>query len=131
MFLPLMIAALIAQDAAPPSVASSPPQVVTVNTTNFVFGQTRLHMSGDTMHIGGTVCRRANRSLISPTRVEIDHVSATGELIDTDHAYLPRLSQREDQRCGGFGAKLKTPPQPGDIVRICLPRSHGPCVVSQ
>ena len=136
MILYLLALAMIAQDAAPSVQApampvSTPiPKVQTVSSTNFMFLQSRVRADGDTAHIAGRVCRRANRSVISPTRVEIDHLSATGDVIDTGYAYLPRLSQREDQRCGGFSAKLKTPPQPGDVVWLCLPQSHGPCRAS-
>ena len=84
------------------------------------------------MRVEGSVCRRANRSLISPSRVQIDHLSGTGGLIETSYAYLPRLSQREDQRCGRYGAKLKTASHClAIVVRVCLPRGHGPCTVSQ
>ena len=121
---PAMAVQQVASEAAPL------PKVEAVSTTNFLFGSVRARASGDAVRIEGSLCRRANRSLISPSRVQIDHLSGTNEPIETSYAYLPQLSQREDQRCGRFGAKLKTAPQSGDIVRVCLPRSHGSCAAA-
>ena len=130
--MPLLLAlgaSAIASQAVPTEAAPLP-KVEAVSPANFLFAAPRARAVGDAVRIEGSVCRRANRSLISPSRVQIDHLSGTGELIETGYTYLPRLSQREDQRCGRYFAKLKTAPLPGDVVRVCLPRSHGPCAVS-
>lgn len=112
-----------AAEAAPPV-----PRAEAISSINFLLVQPRIRAKGKAVRVEGSACRRPNRSLISPSRVRIDHLSSAGELIETSYAYLPRLSQREDQRCGRYGATLKSPPQqPGELVRVCLPQSRGPC----
>lgn len=108
---------------APPSL----PRIETRDTTNFVFVEPRVRYKGDTLRIDGTICRRANRSVMSAPRAQIEQIAAAGDIVSTNYAYLPRLSQREDQRCGGFGATLKQPSQPVDRVRVCLAQGHAVC----
>jgi hypothetical protein len=103
------------------------PVLETENTTNFVFASVRLRSHGDDLRLSGSLCRRPNRSVMSASRAEIDRLSATGELLATSYAYLPRLSQREDQRCGSFGATLKALPMPVDRIRVCIAQGRGPC----
>jgi len=125
----VLVSTLVAQTAASDSAPTEQqlPSVEASSSGNYVFLQPRLRLSSDSLRVDGTVCRRANRSLLSPPRVQIDHLSSAGDVLETSFGYLPSLSSREDQRCGRFGGRLKTPPQPGDRIRICFARSKGSC----
>jgi len=123
-----LLAQLAISGAAPAASADQQlPPVEASSSSNYIFYQPTLKAKGDSLHVTGTICRRANRSLLSPPRVQIDHLSGAGEVVETSYGFLPLLSSREDQRCGRFGGSLKSPPQPGDRIRICLARSKGSC----
>ena len=114
----VVLLAFAVQTLTPPvvganSTAMAPPvpRAEAIGSANFELAQPRIHARGNGLRLEGSLCRRPNRRLISPNRVQIDHYSAAGELLDTSYAYAPRLSQREDQRCGRYSATLKSLPQ--------------------
>ncbi len=103
-----------------PSVVVVPPATST-ESTNYVLARPRVRVRDDALRVDGTVCRKSNRTGLTPSKVRIEHLDASGTITETVSAFLPPLSRRQDQRCGHYGANLKTA-NPGDTVRVCIAR---------
>ncbi|GGA62368.1 hypothetical protein [Sphingomonas psychrolutea] len=115
----------------PTAIETDLPQIQTVDTTNFVFRASHIRAKGDGFRIESSLCRKPNRSVMSASRAQIEQLSANGDVISTIYAYLPRVSQREDQRCSSFAAMLKRNDQPTVQVRVCLAQRGKPCRMSR
>ena len=118
LLIPLSAPAAILAVPTPPVI----PRTEAVVSFNYILSAPRIRAMGDTYRVDGEVCRRANRSGLSPAQIRIEHLDASGQLVETVSAFLPPLSWREDQRCGHYSAALKQLAQPGDIVRACIGR---------
>lgn len=107
-------------NAATPLVVVVPPAAAS-ESGNYVLARPRVRVRDDALRVDGTVCRKSNRTGLTPSRVRIEHLDASGAVTETVSAFLPPLSRRQDQRCGHYGANLKTA-SPGDTVRVCIAR---------
>jgi len=57
--------------------------------------------------------------------VRIEHVAATGAVVDVAHASIPAIYRRADQACSGYSTKVAWRMADGDSVRACFDRGHG------
>ena len=87
----------------------------------------RLRYDGDVLHLTGRICRRANRSGMEPSALDIDRISSDGDRAEHADAFLPRLSLRADQACGIWQTQVKGPVAPGDKIVVCVPRPRAHC----
>jgi hypothetical protein len=87
----------------------------------------QLRYDGDVLRLSGRVCRRANWWGIQASAFDIDRISADGNRAEHADAYLPRLSLRIDQACGGWQTRFKGPIAAGDRIVVCVPRPHSHC----
>jgi len=95
-------------------------KVEAISSGSFVIARPSVITDQGGSRVSGAVCRKPNRAVASPPRVEIDHLSADGVVIDQAFAYLAPLAYRSDQRCGHYSARLPTPLGPDDSVRVCF-----------
>jgi hypothetical protein len=98
-----------------------------VSSANFVLSPPNIYPEQDSVRVSGTVCRKPNRALVTPSHIEIDHLKADHSLIEKTLAYLPPLSRRADQRCGRYTGKTSSAFSPGDTIRVCISRGAGRC----
>ncbi|HZL00691.1 MAG TPA: hypothetical protein VFC47_12405 [Caulobacteraceae bacterium] len=78
------------------------------------------------LELAGRACRRARTTLLSPSRVRLEHVAANGEVAESARAYLPPLSRRADQACASYAARVTWRLGDGETVRACFDRGR-PC----
>lgn len=103
------------------------PSAVASEATNYLLSRPHVRVRDNALRVDGTVCRKSNRTGLTPSKVRIEHLDASGTMTEMVSAFLPPLSRRQDQRCGHYGAMLKTA-KPGDTVRVCIARRS--CAVS-
>lgn len=72
--------------------------------------------------VAGRVCRLGRSTLLSPPAIRVEHLHATGQLVETARAYLPEIYLARDQNCSDYAAKARWAIAPGDIVRACFDR---------
>ena len=121
------IGGLLLTSCAAQTALSSAASVEAVSSTNFRLERPIVSQNGGTTRVYGTVCRAANRALMSPSRIEIDHLDATGTRVDTAYAFLPSLSRRPDQRCGHYAGTVSSRVTSTDTVRVCIARVGKVC----
>ena len=78
----------------------------------------------DGLQLAGRVCRRARTTLLSPPRVRLEHVAATGAVIEFAHAYIPAIYRHEDQACSGYSTRVGWQIADGETVRACFDRGR-------
>ncbi|AYJ87432.1 hypothetical protein D3Y57_17730 [Sphingomonas paeninsulae] len=98
-----------------------------LSSANFVLAKPSIFLSEKSARVSGTVCRKPNRALISPSHVEIDHLRADHSLIDRTLVYLPPLPRRADQRCGNYSGTTSSIVAPDDVIRVCIARGSKAC----
>lgn len=80
----------------------------------------------DRLALAGSVCRRARSTLLSPRAVRVEHVSATGAVLESGRAGLAAISRRADQACSHYSLIVDWKLADGEAVRACFDRGH-PC----
>ena len=84
---------------------------------------------GGGLRLAGRVCRVRRSTLLSPLSIRVEHISATGGVLDTAHASAPTIYNRYDQACSSYSANVTWTLADGDTVRACF--DHGrPCPVT-
>jgi hypothetical protein len=122
MLLPLLLSGLIETTGG----GFAAPAAEGVSSRNFAISMPYVHARGDDLSVSGSVCRRANFYGLSPPRLQIEAIGPEGKVVGKSYAFLAALSGRADQRCGHYGALLKTHSRPVARVRVCAVR-HGDC----
>jgi hypothetical protein len=72
----------------------------------------------------GALCRESLSP--APTRIRLDHVSASGALLGTRSASVTDLEGR-NAHCAYFNVQTDWTVAEGDHIRVCAPRSDAPC----
>ena len=72
--------------------------------------------------VAGRVCRRARTTLLSPPRVRIEHLAATGEVLGVAHADVPAIYRRADQACSPYAATVDWAIADREALRACFER---------
>ena len=78
------------------------------------------------LELAGRVCRRARTTLLSPSRVRLEHVVADGSVSDVAHAYVGAIFRNPDQACAGYFTRVTWTIGEGESVRACF-SSGRPC----
>lgn len=76
------------------------------------------------LQLTGRVCRRSRTTLLSPPRVRLEHVSATGDIVDTTHASVGAIYRNPDQPCSDYSARVGWQIADGETVRACFDHGH-------
>lgn len=123
-------AAAAAAALAAAACASAPSESVKIvseakGSRAFSLGAPAMFKTAAGQHLGGRVCRLGLSTLLSPPAIRVEHLSASGRLINVAHAYLPEIYRARDQTCSDYGAKVAWAMGPGDIVRACFDRGGG------
>ena len=108
--------------------ASTPLESVKVVTeakgsSSFSLGAPAVSKSHNGQHVAGRVCRQGRSTLLSPPSIRVEHLAAGGQVLNTDHAYVPEIYSARDQTCADYHVKVQWTLSPGDIVRACF--EHG------
>lgn len=88
----------------------------------FSLGRPGVYKAGDGLRVAGRVCRRSRTTLLSPPRVRLEHLAATGEVIEVDRAAIPIIYRRADQACSNYSAHVGWKIAEGETVRACFDR---------
>ena len=80
----------------------------------------------DGLELAGRVCRRARTTLLSPSRVRLEHIGASGDTIGVVHASVPPIYRREDQACSDYATRVGWRIADGESLRACFDRGR-PC----
>jgi hypothetical protein len=121
----LAVAALAATLAA----CAAPGASVSVNaeasgTSYFSLDHPFVHKVRDGLELSGRACRRVRTTLLTPSRVRIEHLSVAGEPIQSVHAFLPQTSRRPDQPCTRYSTIAGWTLSEGETIRACFDRGH-------
>lgn len=79
--------------------------------------------------VAGRVCRLGRSTLLSPPAIRVEQRRASGQLVETAHAYVPEIYLARDQNCSDYAAKVSWTIAPGDIIRACF--DHGAACPAQ
>ncbi|HEY5105239.1 MAG TPA: hypothetical protein VII73_00560 [Caulobacteraceae bacterium] len=76
------------------------------------------------LELAGQACRRGRTTLLSPSRIRLEHVAVGGGVAEVAHAYLPPISRRADQPCSRYSTVAAWTFADGDAIRACFDRGH-------
>lgn len=101
-------------------------QVVTQASSSsfFTLGPPGVYKSGDALQLAGRVCRRARSTLLSPSRVRLEHVGATGAILDIAHARVAAIYANADQACTDYSTRVRWQIAESESVRACFDRAR-------
>lgn len=110
--------------------AAIPSQSVTIvseakGSGAFSLGAPAMVKTAQGQHLGGRVCRLNRSTLLSPPRIRVEHLAATGGVTDVAHAYVPEIYRATDETCSDYGANVAWTMNEGDRVRACFDRGAG------
>lgn len=74
--------------------------------------------------LAGRVCRKARTTLLTPSRIRLEHVSANGDAVQTTHAYMPAIYRRSDQACARYSVIAPWTLADGETIRACFDRGR-------
>jgi hypothetical protein len=93
----------------------------------FSLSAPRAYKTRGGLELAGRVCRRARTTLLSPSRVRLEHVLADGSVGDVAHAYVGSILRNPDEACAGYYTRVSWTLGEGEQVRACF--GHGrPCL---
>jgi len=75
------------------------------------------------LQLMGRVCRRSRATQLSPPRVRLEHVSATGDVVEISHASVGAIYRNADQPCSDYSARVGWQIADGETIRACF--DHG------
>ncbi len=75
------------------------------------------------LRLTGRVCRLRRSTLLSPPTIRVEHISASGEVINTARASAPVIYSRYDQACSSYSARVDWSLGDGETLRACF--DHG------
>ena len=90
----------------------------------FSLGRPVAYKAGVGLELAGRVCRRARTTVLTPSRIRLEHVAAGGEVVGVAHAFLPQISRRADLPCSEYRAAVAWTLAEGDTIRACFDRGH-------
>lgn len=76
------------------------------------------------LQVTGRVCRRARTTVLSPPGVRLEHVAASGEVVESTRANVRSISRRTDQACSPYAARVGWTLAETDSIRACLDHGH-------
>jgi hypothetical protein len=103
------------------------PVVTSLSSVNFTFTRPSLGAADGGVTVAGRVCRKPNRALPMPGRLQIERLDATGAVVETVGALLPPGTNRVDQPCVAYRGRLAGPVAPDDSIRLCFGRGRKAC----
>ena len=80
------------------------------------------YKAGNGLRVAGRVCRRSRTTLLSPPLVRLEHLAATGEVIEIARAAIPVIYRRADQACSNYSAHVGWKVAEAETVRACFDR---------
>jgi hypothetical protein len=89
----------------------------------FSLGAPGVYKADGGLQLAGRVCRRSRSTLLSPSRVRLEHVPATGEITEIAHAGIAAIYANADQPCSDYTTRVTWQMGEGDSVRACF--DHG------
>ena len=92
----------------------------------FSLGAPAVYAAPDGLRLVGRVCRRARTTLLSPPGVRLEHIGATGDVLDVAHAGLAAIYRNVDQACTHYATRVGWRVADGESVRACFDRGR-PC----
>ncbi len=124
--------ALLLSAALTAACASFGPTVEVVSqasgSASFSLGTPSVYKSGDELAIVGRVCRRSRSTLLSPSRLRLEHVSMGGQPLETAQAGLTAIYDNPDQACTDYSVRVRWRIVQGETIRACFDRGR-PCPV--
>jgi hypothetical protein len=78
------------------------------------------------LRLAGRVCRRARTTLLSPSRIRLEHVAASGEVADVARASVAAIYRNADQACSSYAVRVAWQIADGEALRACFDRGR-PC----
>jgi len=90
----------------------------------FSLGRPAAYKVGSGLELAGRACRRARTTVLTPSRVRLEHVTVDGQVIGVAHAFLPQASRRTDLPCSNYRANVAWTLAEGDTIRACFDRGH-------
>jgi hypothetical protein len=72
----------------------------------------------------GRICRRGRSTSLTPARVRVDHVAATGEVTASAHAAVRAIGRRADERCSSYGVNVDWTVAESESLRACFDRGR-------
>ncbi len=118
----VVVLASVAACATP--VASVPIGVQSTGSSSFSLSGPQAYRVNGGIKFVGTACRLAQSTLLTPLRVRLDHVAATGAIVQSAEAFLPSIGRQTDQRCSHYITTLDWRVGDGETVRACFDRGH-------
>ena len=94
------------------------------DTPNFSLSRPAVYKTTGGLQVAGRVCRRARTTLLSPSQVRLEHLSAAGEITETAKAGVGEISRRADQPCSNYSGRVSWTLAEGDTVRVCFDRGR-------
>jgi hypothetical protein len=88
----------------------------------FSLGPPGVYKAGDGLRLVGRVCRRSRTTLLSPARVRIEHVAASGDVAEVAHAGVAAIYRNADQACASYAARVGWRIADGESLRACFDR---------
>jgi hypothetical protein len=76
------------------------------------------------LELTGRVCRRARTTLLSPSRVRIEHIAATGDVVEAAHAGVPVIYGQANAACANYGVRVNWKMADGEAFRACFDRGR-------
>ena len=99
-------------------------------STYFRLAPPAVYKAGSGLELAGRVCRRAHTTLLSPREVRIEHLSASGALLDVTLARVAPIHPGADQSCANYASRtVDWKLAEDDLIRACFARNHA-CPVS-
>ncbi len=90
----------------------------------FTLSRPSVYSSNGGLEIAGRVCRRARGTLLSPSRVRLEHVGAGGTVVDLARAGVPAIHRNVDQPCADYSTKVDWRMLDGESIRACFERGR-------
>jgi hypothetical protein len=122
-------AALLAAALVPPGACAAPgsPMDVPYQATGssyFSLGRPGAYKVQGGLELTGRVCRRARTTLLSPSRVRIEHIAAGGDVVEAAHASVPVIYGRADVACAHYAVRVDWKLADGEALRACFDRGR-------
>jgi hypothetical protein len=94
------------------------------SSSYFRLSRPSLYKTQGGLSLVGRVCRLGRTTLLSPPRVRLEHLDASGSPVEIAHAPLGAIYRNPDQPCTDYAARVGWTLTEGDTVRACFERGR-------
>jgi hypothetical protein len=90
----------------------------------FSLSRPGVYKSGSGLVLTGRVCRKSRSTLLSPSAVRVEHLTASGQLAEVAHASVSAIYGKADQACASYTSHVLWSLTEGDTVKVCFDHGH-------